>query len=436
MTQEPDSTPATAVIVGATGFIGSAVLSRLRAEGYRTVACLRSPGPMPLSAHEIARIDLATATEGEWRRLLQGADLVVNCAGLLQDGPAGSTRDVHVEGPARLFAACEAAGVKRVIHFSAIGVDRETPTDFSSSKRLGDEALIRSSLNWVILRPSVVVSEAAYGGSALFRGLAALPWLLLPPRTGKLQVVQRSDVVDTVAILAGSPDINRVVIELAGPDELSLDEIVRSYRLWLGWGPQRIVRSPEWLAAGLYRLGDFAGWLGWRPPVRSTARTEIVRGAVGDNLAWTRLTGITPRSFHEALRTNPPSVQERWFARLYVLKPAIFAVLSLFWIGTGLMSLGPGWDIGMAYMRAGGAADIGPYAIVAGALADILIGIGIAVRRTARFALLAAIVVSLAYAVIGTIILPTLWLDPLGPMLKIWPIIGLLAVALAIHEDR
>jgi hypothetical protein len=129
-------------------------------------------------------------------------------------------------------------------------------------------------------------------------------------------------------------------------------------------------------------------------------------------------------------------VQDRWFAQLYFLKPLVFAILALFWIGTGLISLGPGWQVGMDYMRAGGAAAIGPYAIVAGALADILLGIGLIVRRTARLAIYGMLAISLAYVVIGTLLVPELWRDPLGPMLKIWPIIVLILVALAILDDR
>lgn len=74
--------------------------------------------------------------------------------------------------------------------------------------------------------------------------------------------------------------------------------------------------------------------------------------------------------------------------------------------------------------------------VIAGAMADLAVGIGIAVRRTTRLALYAAFSLSLAYVLIGTWLIPGLWIDPLGPMLKIWPILALNLVAIAILEDR
>ena len=170
--------------------------------------------------------------------------------------------------------------------------------------------------------------------------------------------------------------------------------------------------------------------------MRSTARREVVRGAVGDPEHWMRLTGISPTSLSAALAAEPASVQERWFAQLYFLKPLVLGVFALFWIMTGIVSLGPGWDIGIALMEEGGAGRLAAPSVVAGAIADMLIGIGIIFRRTARPALYAALAISIFYAIAGTLLLPRLWEEPLGPLLKIWPILALNLVALATLEDR
>jgi hypothetical protein len=187
----------------------------------------------------------------------------------------------------------------------------------------------------------------------------------------------------------------------------------------------------------LYRLGDAVSWLGWRPPVRSTARDEVVHGATGDPAAWRDATGIAPRDIAGALAREPASVQERWFAPLYLLKPLIFAVFGLFWLATGVISLGPGWNSGIDLLREGNVGEaIAPLVLVAGAFADIAIGLAILYRPSSRYGLGAALGISLSYAIIGTILVPRLWVEPLGPMLKIWPIVLLNLVALAILEDR
>jgi hypothetical protein len=99
--------------------------------------------------------------------------------------------------------------------------------------------------------------------------------------------------------------------------------------------------------------------------------------------------------------------------------------------------MGPGWDYGIGLMREGGVeGTTATLTVIAGALADLAIGMAIAYRPTSRYGLYAAIAISFAYAVIGTILVPRLWADPLGPMLKISPIIVLHFVALAILKDR
>ena len=251
-----------------------------------------------------------------------------------------------------------------------------------------------------------------------------------------LQVVQLDDVADTVLFFLAPGAPTRLALDLAGPEQLPFTEVVRKYRGWLGWGEPRIICLPAWVAGALFRLGDVAGHLGWRPPLRSTARREVVRGAVGDPREWSRLTGITPQSFSASLASEPASVQERWFAALYLLKPVLFSVLFVFWILSGLLSIGPCYQIGVALMSEGAAGSLSPFAVIAGSLVDLAIGIGIAIRRSAQFALSAALAISVFYVIAGTIILPRLWIDPLGPMVKIVPIMVLTLVALAILKDR
>lgn len=146
------------LLVGASGLIGSAIAGRLVTKGHEVLAAgRRSMAQQPGLRH--AHLDLRKAASVEaWRPLVSGVDAVINCAGVLQDSSRDSTQAVHAAAPRALFQACAQAGVKRVIHFSAIGVDRETPSAFSASKAEGDAALMASGLDYVILRPSVVLT--------------------------------------------------------------------------------------------------------------------------------------------------------------------------------------------------------------------------------------------------------------------------------------
>jgi len=421
-------------VIGGTGLIGSAIVAHLSSRGHAVISMSRSAAS---ASSEAEKVDISEATSPSyWLPYLNGIEAVVNCAGVLQDGPNDSTSMVHHHGIANLFAACEQLEIRRVIHFSAIGVDRETPSAFSETKLSGDKALMERDLDWVILRPSVVIGRRAYGASALMRGLAALPAILAMPHTGQLQIVLLEDVVRAVEYFLDPTAPTRRIVELVGPHRYTFSEIVSLFRGWYRWPPAREIHLPQFASSIAYKSGDMISLLGWRPAVRSTAEREIARGAIG-NLDDMRQIGIHPKGVPEFFASEPASVQERWFARIYLLKPVLFVVLCLFWISTALVSLGPGWDYGIGLMREGGVEEASAaLTVVAGGLADLAIGLAIAYRPTSRYGLYAAIAISFTYAIIGTILVPRLWADPLGPMLKIWPIIVAHFVALAILEDR
>ncbi|WFP66049.1 MULTISPECIES: SDR family oxidoreductase [unclassified Mesorhizobium] len=424
------------LVTGSGGLIGTAICARLISEGCEVVRVSRRE-PDRADGDGRVVIDMAKALAPEdWNHALQGIDAVVNCAGVLQDSALDHMAEVHASGAAALFRACARAGVRRIIHFSAIGVDREQPSAFSASKLVGDEALMALDLDWIILRPSVVLGQPVFGASALIRGLAALPVLPLMPDTGRLQVVQLGDVVETVIFFLSADSPSRVAVELAGPDAFTMEELIAHYRKWFGWTTARVFALPHWAARLLYRLGDAASILEWRPPVRTNAAREITRGAIGDPEPWKTATGIEPQGLAAALAANPATVQDRWFAGLYFIKPVIFTVLPFFWIMTGVISLTTGWASGVQLLVGTSVGALAAPLVVAGALADMIVGALIAFRKTARTGLLGAIGICIFYALAGTILRPDLWNEPLGPLIKILPIVLLHLVALAVLEER
>lgn len=426
----------TVLVIGATGFLGAALAARLLDRGH-DVAGLARGGKPPPGVDPMHHADIASFVRAaDWGPYLDGVTAVVNCAGVLQDGPEDSALGVHATGVAALFTACEERDIRRVIHISAIGVDRAQPSAFSATKLAGDNALMGRDLDWVILRPSVILGPGAQGSGGLIRGLSALPVLPVMPDTAPVQPVQLDDVLDTILHFLDPGAPSQLALDLAGPDPLPFETVVAIYRRWLGWPRARDWRVPPWLARLLWRAGDAAARLGWRPALRSAAAAEMTRGAMGDPRPWADHLGRAPRSVVGGLRGRPATVQDRWYAALYLQKAVVFTVLPLFWIATAAVSLTVGFRVGHDYLLAGGLGWLSGPAVVAGALADLLIGIGILWRPWARAALWAGIALSVFYTVAGTLVLPVLWIDPIGPMLKIWPVIVLHGLALAILPGR
>jgi hypothetical protein len=160
-------------------------------------------------------------------------------------------------------------------------------------------------------------------------------------------------------------------------------------------------------------------------------------GVIGDPAPWSQATGIKPRSLDEILSDRPAGVQDRWFARLYFIKPLAIAGLALFWLITGLIAIGPGRAAAEAHL----AATAFPAAFVAGAVYwggwfDVVLGLLLPVRRFTRGVLIVMLLATPVYLLLGTILAPQLWLDPLGPLVKIIPMLVATLFTLAILDDR
>jgi uncharacterized protein YbjT (DUF2867 family) len=426
------------LVTGAYGLIGSAVLARLAREHTVIGAGRDAAKARRLPAAEWVAADFNKLTTADaWRPLLATIDAVVNCVGVLQGGLRDDAHRVHVEGTTALFAACELARI-RVIHISAIGAEASGPTEFSRGKAQAEQDLAGRNLDWVILRPALVLAGAVYGGSAMLRAIAAFPGVTpLIAADAQIQVVSVEDVAETVArcLSIGAPA--KVTLDLAHPQIHSLRDIVVAIRRWLGFPPRPIIRVPHLIASMIGLAADALGLLGWRSPARTTALKQLEAGVVGDPAAWIAATGIAPMSLDDILNARPANVQDRWFARLYLLKPVAIAGLAFFWFITGAIALGPARAWATAEMIATATRpDIASLTVILGAWFDVVMGLMLCVRAAARFTLILMLVATVGYLAAGTLLAPQLWLDPLGPLTKIIPMLVATALTLAIIDER
>ncbi len=429
------------LVTGATGFIGSQVTLRLTRSGHDVVGVARNITWARVRYPDTEWIEgdfLSDKTAASWRPRLSGIDAVVNCAGVLQDGGGDNLYDVHVLGPAALFAACEEASICRVIQISAAGADDGAITPFMQTKAEGDSRLMMRNLNWIVLRPVLVMGNGVYGGTGLIRGLAGFPCVIPLVYGGQaIQTVDVDDVAATVAFCLGPRAPSKQVMTLAQSERLTLREIVEGTRRWLGFGIAPVVTVPNSLHRIACVVGDLAGRLGWRSPLRTTASKQLEAGVVGDSKDWGIATGLRPRGFKEWMQCTPSTVQDRWHARLYFLKPLVVAALSLVWLLSGLIALGPGFEAATVHLRSVGLGESTAVGItfVTGVI-DIILGLAIVRAAWFKWAAIAMLVMAFAYLFGGTLLGPGLWLDPLGPMVKVIAVIILSLVGLALVESR
>lgn len=429
------------MVLGAYGTIGAAVLARLHQDGHAVVGLGRSVR----TAHR--RFPFAIWIEADVRRLLaaddwlplvSGFDAVVNCVGAFQRGSRDRLEAVHVDAPAALFSACERAGVRRVVHISAIGAEAESPTAFGRTKAAAEAALRATQLDWLILRPGVVIAPGGYGGGALLVGLAGIP-LCTPLIAAErpLQIVAIDDVAATVAWAMRQDATARTRFDLVHPQTLTLRDIVLGLRGWLGFAPQPVWALPAALGRIVAAMADALGWLGWRSPARSTGFAQLAEGVSGDPSHWVQETGLRPQSFAQILARRPATLQDRWFARLYWLKPLAIGGLALFWIVTGIIALGPGYSAALEHLAdAGFGTDAARATVIGGAVFDIVLGLLLLVRRLAKPVLITMLVATLCYLAAGTLIAPPLRGDPLGPLTKILPMLLATLFTLAVIDER
>lgn len=426
-------------VIGAYGLIGSYVSARLVAEGHavvgvgRDIAAARRRFP----ALEWQRADLATASVADWTTVLAGVEAVVNCAGALQDSPRDDLRAVHVEGVRRLTEASAAVGVRRFVHISAAGVAAGRPTAFNATKLEAEALLAKCPLDWIILRPGLVFAPAAYGGTALLRGLAGFPGVT-PVVFGDslIQVIGAEDVAQAVARCLSPEAPARVSLDLVHAEALTLVDLVGRLRGWLGLAPAPVVRLPPVLARLTAAASDGLAWLGWRSPMRSASLEQLRMGVRGRSDDAARL-GLAPRSLDALLAASPAGVQERWFARSYFAKPAILACLFGFWLVSGLVGLTVGFEAAVAVLTAAGMAPApAAAAVIAGSLVDIALAVLLAWRPTAARALQGMLLVTTGYLIAATLVRPDLWLEPLGPLVKSIPAAFLALAALATLDER
>lgn len=173
------------IVLGGSGFVGRHAVASLVEADADVIVGTRNPnemsGYLPASAQNLPRrqVRLEELTDVErCSGLIDDADVVLNCVGILRQRGRSTYDKVHHRAPATLAAACAKRG-KRYVHVSALGLHDGARSRFLTSKLAGERRLKDSSANWIIARPSLLDGEGGFGASWL-RGISRLPFYAAP----------------------------------------------------------------------------------------------------------------------------------------------------------------------------------------------------------------------------------------------------------------
>src|SRR5216684_3485260 len=383
--------PARILLLGASGLIGRFVTDDLRARGLHVNGVARKFSASQRINALDREMPVLSIDSSALSRLIRdhAIDTIVNCLGVLQDGPGSDTRAVHRDFVARLLPGIGDSGrAVRLIHISIPGTAEDDRTAFSTTKREAEALIAASGLAYAILRPGFVVAPSAYGGSALLRALAALPFNLPADESATpFQPVAIEDIAATIALIANreaaDEAVKAVSWDLMQPQKISLGGVIDQFCFGLGTAEMPRVTLPSFLLDLGARCGDLVNRLGWMPPMRATAITELRRGVSGDPQPWMVATGIVPKTITETIGLRSATIQDEWFARLFLIKPLVIASLALFWTLSGLIALLISFPATSAILLSHGfpPAIATPFAAVT-SMMDVSIGVLIAFRRT------------------------------------------------------
>ena len=322
------------LVVGGTGFVGSAIIAQLRIMGHHVVVGARR------LRQARARFPFAKCfqcdynTDGDvafWEKQLKDhqVEVVVNCVGIFQGGLTQSIRSVHTDTPIALFTAAQNLKLKGVVQMSALGAG-EVASPYAQTKAKADDFLLaQNEIPFVVFRPSVIYSSSASGGTALFRGLASLPFII--PLVGrgnvKMAPLYLNDLSHAIVDIISNNQFSNAVVNACGPEVVTQKQMLVSLRSWLGFSKACTIPIP----LPIIKIGAFFGSFIQSAPLNRTAIKMLEKDSVADGSAFYQLLSFPVRGFTAVLETLPSSAQDRWHARLYFLRPLFKLLLAMLW---------------------------------------------------------------------------------------------------------
>ena len=197
--------------MGGSGFIGKTLVQHLAKAGYRVRVAVRRPNSA-LHVKPLGDLGQVHITQANIRNKLsveaaiRDSDYVINLVGVSYESGSQSFDKIHNIGAGMVAEVAAMAGVKGLVHLSAIGADAEAASNYARSKAAGEAAVLKHFPDATIMRPGVVFGP----DDGFFNKFAAFAKMfqILPVICGesKMQPVYVGDVASAITKVIGNSD--------------------------------------------------------------------------------------------------------------------------------------------------------------------------------------------------------------------------------------
>lgn len=244
-------------IYGGSGFVGRYIARRMAKAGWRVRVAVRRPNEAmfvrPFGVvGQVEPVLCNIRDDASVQAAMAGADVVVNCVGILSEAGKNKFEAVQAEGAERVARLAAEAGIDRMVHISAIGADANSDSDYASSKGDGEAGVLRHMPNAIILRPSIVFGPEDDFFNRFASMARSSPVLPITGADTLFQPVYVDDVAQAAEVaIVGEAEAG--VYELGGPEVESFRGLVQ--RMLGVIHRRRLVLNMPGFIAGMMAFG-------------------------------------------------------------------------------------------------------------------------------------------------------------------------------------
>jgi len=241
--------PGSLFITGSTGFIGSNLLRRIDARKYDTIYCLsrhEKSAEQVAEAHNIRFIKGDIYDAKIYGRYLESSDVVLHLAAATGKARPQEYLNVNTEGTKLFTEQCKQFGVRNFLYMSTIAVKFQDKSRYyyAQSKKKAEDVVRKSGLNYVILRPTIVLGKEAPIWRSLFQ-LARAPFIpLFGDGTAKIQPIYVDDLVDVIQSVVDEKMFFNETLELGGPEVNTMEVFLKRIHQMVHKKEPRLIHLP------------------------------------------------------------------------------------------------------------------------------------------------------------------------------------------------